>query len=185
MTNVIFEFDIRAIYGVKNLLGYIDEPNRGACNKLLEDNLDLFSKSPGSSANHQAWPGGYLDHVYDTMVVGRRLHSCLSGLKKLNITISDIMLVMFLHDLEKPWKYVENKKFASKAERRQFVLDKAAEYNIALDDNVINALKYVEGEGDDYSGTRRVMSPLAAICHMADITSARIWPVKDGLPLFR
>ena len=35
-------------------------------------------------------------------------------------------------------------------------------------------LKYVHGEGDDYRKDRRVMSPLAALCHMADVGSARI-----------
>ena len=37
-----------------------------------------------------------------------------------------------------------------------------------------NGMKYVEGEFDDYSNRRRAMGPLAALCHLADVTSARI-----------
>ncbi|MEZ4211230.1 MAG: hypothetical protein R3B39_03005 [Candidatus Paceibacterota bacterium] len=29
----------------------------------------------------------------------------MSYLRKLNFTISDALLILFLHDIEKPWKY--------------------------------------------------------------------------------
>jgi hypothetical protein len=63
----------------------------------------------------------------------------------------------------------------TKAERAIFRLNKLAEYKIVLTDDQSNALRYVEGEGNDYSNAKRVMGPLAAFCHLCDVTSARIW----------
>ena len=36
------------------------------------------------------------------------------------------------------------------------------------------ALKYIHGEGDDYSGKERKMNRVGAICHAADVLSARV-----------
>lgn len=155
----------------------IDEPNASACKRLLEDNLELFLKAPGSSHNHQAWPGGYLGHVYDTMHIGMELYFALSAMNRpLDFSYSDVLLVMFLHDLEKPWKYCDPSiDLSTKLQRKAFRAAKIAEYGITLTDAQQNALDYVEGEYEDYSSKKRVMGPLAALCHMADVASARIW----------
>lgn len=158
------------------LIDYIDRPNRECCGNLLNENSVLMLKSPGSSHNHQAWEGGYLDHVAETMRVGHRLFYALGNIHDLPFTLSDVMLVLFLHDLEKPWKYVAGIKFADKRERRDFRYNKIKEYGIELTPGQINAIDYVEGEIHDYSNTERKMGPLAALCHMADIASARLWP---------
>jgi hypothetical protein len=47
-------------------------------------------------------------------------------------------------------------------------------FEIDLTQEHIDALKYIHGEGDDYSKDRRVMSPLCAFCHCCDVISARI-----------
>ena len=47
-----------------------------------------------------------------------------------------------------------------------------------------NALRYAEGEKEDYHPTKRIMNPLAAFVHCCDTISARIWfdePKKSGL----
>ena len=35
--------------------------------KLLKDHAEKFEIARGSSHNHQAWDGGYLDHVVETL----------------------------------------------------------------------------------------------------------------------
>lgn len=154
-----------------------------ACRALYRDHTALFQTAPGSSANHQAWPGGYHDHVVETMNVGLVLHDALSACRPLPFTRSDVLLVLFLHDVEKPWKYEIREgvlqpiaDLASKSAQRAFRAEKLAEYGIRLTTEQANALRYVECEGADYSRERRVMQPLAALCHMADVASARLWP---------
>lgn len=58
---------------------------------------------------------------------------------------------------------------------RMAEMKKDKEYDIALTPQQENALRYVEGEGDDYSSERRVMNELAAFYHMCDVASARIF----------
>lgn len=85
----------------------------------------------------------------------------------------DAPVVLFLHDIEKPWRPRED--LQTKAQRAAFRLSMVDAYGIRLTEMQKNALKYVEGEGDDYRSDRRVMSELAAFCHMCDVASARIW----------
>lgn len=146
--------------------------------------------SPGSTHNHQAWPGGYIGHIAETMRLAVHLYDGLTMMasfpekRKVPFELKDAFLVMFLHDLEKPWKYVDKLKFKTKPDRHVFRLVKLAEFGIQLNSEHENALRYVEGEFEDYSPHARVMGPLAAFCHMCDIASARIWfdePRHDGL----
>lgn len=164
-------------------INLIDEPHQRACRKILYDNLQLFKRVQGSTNNHQAWPGGYLEHVQETMNIVRVLYNYLKALRRFRFSLSDALLVMFLHDIEKPWKYqvgADGKlehipTLRTKEAQHAFREAKLTEYGIVLTDEQQNALRYVEGELNDYTNLRRVMGPLAALCHMADIASARIW----------
>lgn len=96
---------------------------------------------------------------------------------------SDVLLIFFLHDLEKPWRIevmedgaVRNRPgLDTKEAFKKFREDKLVEYGIVLTPALLNALTYVEGEMNDYSSKRRVMNELAAFCHKVDVHSARIW----------
>ena len=171
----------------------IDEPNRSGCLKLFQDNYKLFRTSFGSSRNHQAWPGGYDDHIRDAMNIGIVLYQTLNQLRSLPFSLSDVLLCVYLHDLEKPWAYEngddENlrrtKVFKSKENQHAFRLKKMREYNIVLTPEQENGIKYAEGELNDYTPKQRTMGPLAAFSHLCDITSARIWfgfPAESGDP---
>jgi hypothetical protein len=151
------------------------EANHKRCVELVAKFEDLFEQAQGSSHNHQAWPGGYIDHVYDTMNLSIDLYAVLRGPSRnpLPFELNDAFLVLFLHDLEKPWKSVRT--FASKEERLTFKMQMINDYGIVLTPEQVNAIRYTEGEGDDYSSTRRVMNELAAFCHMCDVASARIF----------
>jgi hypothetical protein len=170
-------------YGIDEMLRLIDEPNRSACARILAANRQLFEAVPGSTHNHQAWPGGYLDHVQEIMNIAIVLHDELERLRPLPFTRSDLLLVVFLHDLEKPWKYElgddghlrHRPELATKDAHQKFRLDKLAEFGVVLAAEHENGLRYVEGELGDYTNRRRAMGPLAAAAHMCDVASARLW----------
>lgn len=173
------------------LVVQIDGNNGAACARLLADNRKLFETVQGSTHNHQAWPGGYVDHVTEVMNVAVVLYDTLNAKRPLPFTLSDALLVLFLHDVEKPWKYeigpdghLQHVAMQiTKADHHVFRMRKLAEYGISLTPEQLNGLKYVEGELSDYSNRQRVMGPLAAFCHLCDVTSARIWfdhPLAEG-----
>ena len=176
-------------HSLENLIEMIDEPNRTICLRILKDNRTLFETVQGSSHNHQAWPGGYFDHVKDVMNIGVVLYGQLNLIRSLPFILSDVLLVLFLHDIEKPWKYeIVDGIFRikptldEKPAQREFRNRKLQEYGILLTSDQENGMMYVEGEYKDYSPKQRMMNPLAALCHLADVTSARIWfdyPAKN------
>lgn len=111
------------------------------------------------------------------------MYDSLSSLRKLPFSKSDVVIVIFSHDLEKPWKYekkidgsFEHKSsFKAKNSHQDFRIKKLKEYKIVLTQSQKNAVQYIEGEKNDYTNKKRVMGPLAAFCHTCDIISARLW----------
>lgn len=171
-----------AYYSLEKLVTLIDEPNRSACVRILSDHWDLFATVQGSTHNHQAWPGGYFDHVREAMNIAVVLYQQLSALRPLPFSLSDILLVVYLHDIEKPWKYelvdgqLQHKAdMQGKAAHQAFRMAMLAKYGVTLTADHENGLKYAEGELADYTNQRRVMGPLAALAHMCDVASARLW----------
>lgn len=158
---------------ISSRLNQLDPATRAGCKALMAAHLDRFRAAAGSSCNHQAWPGGYLDHVAETMRIAEALYRGLSLVRPPPFRLNDALLVMFLHDLEKPWK--KDQDLRTKKDRRDFRDSMISAWDIHLSNEQRNALLYVEGEGDDYSPHRRVMGELAAFCHMCDVASARIW----------
>ncbi|MFT5849816.1 MAG: hypothetical protein ACI9H6_000638 [Patiriisocius sp.] len=169
---------------IEQLIGMIDEPNCGICLHILQDNRQLFETARGSTHNHQTWDGGYIDHVTDGMNYARHLYAFDKAFgRPLPFSLSDALLVFFLHDLEKPWRILVNQQgqasnregLATKAEFKQFREDKLANYGLELNPNQLNGFTYVEGEIADYSSKRRVMNELAAFSHKVDNWCARGW----------
>lgn len=171
-------------YTIDEMIGMIDEPNRSACRRILEENRSLFQTVQGSTNNHQAWFGGYIDHVREIMNIVIVLYYQLNALRPLPFSLSDALLVTYLHDLEKPWKYELGQggqlneidaMRGNKPAQHAFRFKKLAEYGIELAPEQHNGMLYVEGELASYSSRERVMGPLAALCHLADVASARVW----------
>jgi hypothetical protein len=183
-------------YTMQQLIAMMDEPNRSVCQRIMDDNVELFSSAPGSTHNHQTWEGGYWDHVVEVMNLWVLLYQTFEATGRLDqliaeekFTLADGLPVLFLHDIEKPWRCLIidghpmwgedgqleiDPALASKAERKAFAAAKLQEYGIELSPQQQNALKYVEGIRDeDYTPGSRLMLPLAALCHMCDMLSAR------------
>jgi hypothetical protein len=168
---------------IEQMLELIDEPNRSACCRILVDNRKLFLEVYGSTNNHQSWPGGYLDHVQEIMNIAVVLHDQLNSIRPLPFSLSDLLLVVYLHDVEKPWKYelLEDNKLhhkpsmKNKEDHQTFRMAKLAKYGVDFTAEHENGLKYAEGELSGYSNQFRAMSPLACVAHMCDVASARLW----------
>lgn len=171
-------------FSIEELISFIAEPNRTACFKILNENRALFEKVRGSTHNHQTWDGGFIDHCTDTMNYAYHLYDFNASFgRPLPFTKSDGILIMFLHDLEKPWRIevmqdgtVRNRPgLDTKEAFKKFREDKLVEYGLSLNAYQLNGLTYVEGEIKDYSSKHRVMNELAAFCHQCDNWSARAW----------
>lgn len=180
-------------YTIEQMFAMIDEPNRTACFRIFLENRKLFQTVQGSTHNHQAWPGGYQDHVQEIMNIAAYLYPRMHMLRSLPFSLSDALLVLFLHDIEKPWKYEigsdgelqHTASFRTKKAQHEFRSEKLREYDITLTLEQENGMRYVEGELNDYTNRRRVMCPLAAFCHTCDVWSARGWfnhPLEQNDP---
>jgi hypothetical protein len=157
--------------GIISQLLVIDDENIFKCMDLLNYFIENFPEAPGSSHNHQSYNGGYYKHINDILKYSKKMYKQLSKFGKLEFSLSDAILILFLHDIEKPIKYGLDTKESDYEIRERLM----SEFNIILTDEHKNALKYIHGEGQDYSKDKRVMSPLCAFCHCCDVISARIF----------
>lgn len=162
-----------SIYEIIDLLG--KDPIRDKLLCMMKDNQELFFKSKGSATKHQAWEGGYIDHITECCNIAIKLYETLNTLRPLPFSLNDCIIVMFLHDLEKPWLYGGEVSFKKRDDRSLFREEMLKRYDIILTKEQKIAFKYVEGEGTDYSESERVMNPLGALCHCCDIISGRLW----------
>lgn len=175
--------EIQKYLPLEILIDSIEQPYQKACVKLLETNYNLFKTTPGSIKNHQAYSGGYIHHLEEVMNIAIELYATLSALRELPFSLSDSLLVLYLHDIEKPWKYEKNESgeliikesLYDKEAQYDFQLNKASEYGIELTDEHKNALQFINGEGTKYTYYERTRGPLAAFCGACDAISARIW----------
>lgn len=165
------------------LLSRINTPNRQPAAALWLDLKTHLPQAWGSTKSHHAWDGGYRDHVQEVMNVAMVLYASLSAERTLEFELGSALLVLFLHDCEKPFRHATDKQlrqFAWITQRpgksdKNFQKQLITHYGFRLSDEEWNGLHYVEGEGSDYLEGRRTQLPLAAFCHVCDTVSARIW----------
>lgn len=180
----------RHLLSLMDWIERIEGPNQEIVMRVMQDPeiSELIMTAPGSRAAHQAFPGGYQEHVRQTMFIASHLYDLviLTGLMEQlpqheQFTESDALLVLFLHDIEKPFLFrcdsdgsVSIRTPMTKPERTQFRTDFIERFGFILDERHQNALDFVEGVRDHlYVPGNRADKPLAAICHAADNTSAR------------
>ncbi len=164
------------------MLDKLPEPNRTACMRLYDENRQRLLEARGSTHNHQAWDGGYFDHVQEVMNYATLFYRMETSTgRPLPFTLEDAWLALFLHDIEKPWRFERVNgewrnigTMQNKADRDAFRRKKIAEYGIILTPEVENAVRYAEGEGEDYRSDRRVSNELAGFVHVCDHFSARV-----------
>jgi hypothetical protein len=115
-------------------------------------------------------------------------------LRPLPFTLHDLIISLFGHDIEKPWKYEIGEDgqwrhtdyFKTKQDAQDFRLNKLTEYKIKLTPLQVNAIEYAEGEIDGkYNNRQRMSSELAGMTHMMDYLSARVrhnYPLEENDP---
>jgi hypothetical protein len=161
---------ISGMLDLNEMIDLIDEPQRSECKRFMEKNRRLICSSKGSATKHQAWPGGYHDHISEVMRICMTLYLGSTAVRPLSFSRSDALFGCFLHDIEKIWKH------ALLPEDRDYIdKDKLLREEFTLNDDHWNAIHYAHGEGDDYHPTDRIQCPLAAFVHHCDNHSARIW----------
>ncbi len=158
---------------ISNLLK-LEGSNMSKCMNLLNYFIEEFPNAYGSTpniGNHQNYESGYYNHISSVIDYANILYKNLSKLGELEFSLSDAILVLFLHDIEKPIKYNTDTLETSSEIRNRLI----SEFDINLNEEHIKALKYIHGEGEDYRKDQRIMNPLCAFCHCCDIISARIF----------
>lgn len=164
--------------------------NKAAIEKFMADgdNRQRVLTAPGSRSAHHAWRGGYQEHLRQTFMIASHNLELMERIGRMDelpdhekFSLSDAIVVMFLHDIEKPFVYkisdngmVATDQLMDKAQRRKFRADVIDRYGFALTTTMANALQFVEGERDaDYVPGGRAEQPLASLCQVADNFSAR------------
>lgn len=167
---------------VERGIDLMEDKYRNICLQILNDYRDLIINAPGSRHNHQTWPGGYIDHVAECFELADYFIQ-FKPARDRNFSLSDAYLVIFLHDVEKPFAYsfdendkiIVNPELKDKVAKKEFRDALIKRYRINLTEMHKNALAYIEGvPSEDYSAEGRVMGELAAFCHVVDTWSARV-----------
>ena len=174
---------------LQKLISKMTPRQQSVCMGIISDFKSKFDKIPGSLHNHQAWIGGYRDHVEEILNIACVVYTALNKKRKLDFTLGESLFVLFLHDLDKLYRYeicsdgsIISRDYCSSNYLKSIRQMLHKKYKYVMRNEELDALKYVHGEGDSYSSKKRVMHPLAALVHCADIISARIWYNKgqDG-----
>ena len=163
---------------LQDYLDALDDPRRAAVLAFHDTHRDLIYRAHGSSHNHQAWPGGYADHLAETLRIAEVLYTGLSALRPLPFTLASAHICLYLHDIEKIWQYTTGLP-ADFNKGDIYTQQLPTVYGLPLTADELNALEYAHGEGDDHRKDKRVMNELAALVHAADNLSARLWH-SDG-----
>jgi hypothetical protein len=162
---------------IKPVVTYLENLNDDRREAILQfhaDHFDLIERSRGSQTKHQAWEGGYVDHLGEIFRIAEANYSALNGIRPLPFSLDAALIVLYFHDIEKIWKYTVGLSTDFDKDRYYDVTLKEV-YGIAFTPEERNGLHYIHGESEsEYDPHVRKAGPLAAFCHAADILSARM-----------
>ena len=146
-----------------------------------------FTIAPAAVKYHHNWQGGLYIHTEQVMNIAVDLFN--EWKDKLTVKLDDIIIVSFIHDLNKMYKYKlrplsekeKNKPFYTYKYKEKTtypsemdVLRILAEHNISLTRQQTEALAWHHGGWSDASKVYKSNSQLAAFIHIADLFSARV-----------
>lgn len=148
-----------------------DDVRREKLRKFHSEHWVIFNEAKGSMHKHQNWKGGYRNHIEQCLDIVDTLFERYWFAK---FSTDSVIFVLYFHDIEKMFKYGAGKDFTEK--------EKEALLKEFLTVEEQEAVKYIHGEPDsEYNKTERIMSPLCAVCHSADILSARAFYDRKGI----
>jgi len=150
--------------------------------RFHHDHEQLIKKAKGSKKKHQAWEGGYVDHLVECLLIGETMYEGLAWLRDLPFEWHNVVKVIYFHDVEKIFKYSdlepprwEIHRAIVEDENKKFLYEHALPdvYDILFTEEELNALTHIHGEKD--YGEERIIGRLGAFCHCCDMLSARMW----------
>lgn len=168
---------------------YLNDNLKEKVLKMYDDITEDFAFYPASIKYHHNYSGGLQQHTLEVMDNAFKIYKLFDKeFKNKLITESDIVLVAFIHDLEKLTKYNKNKNHDSDNFQPNIyefeynynkldchdsakVVNICAKYGISLSDKQLNALSFHHGGWTKDGGK---MHALAVLLHMADLMSANV-----------
>lgn len=170
--------DVRAVgrsgFIVEPTLAQLVDPRRDALLTFHEAHRHLMKSAPGSRSKHQAWDGGYLDHIGECFKLAGNLYPVVCAHGPVEFSLESALVVLYLHDIEKPFRY--SKLSPGPIDKEVFLEALPRSWGISLSADEQNGLRYVHGEPDsEYNPNTRLMGPLASFCHAVDNLSARLF----------
>jgi hypothetical protein len=160
---------------IDRFLGVLTGPRASALRRFHETHIGMFGQARGSSSNHQAWEGGYEDHLVQVLSYACWNYEMMRRTfgVEFDFGLDSVIFVSYFHDVEKMFKY-SRVGLPEGWDKETFLLETLQnDWGIEFTAEERNALKYAHGEGCDYRKDVRVMGRLAAILHAADVLSAR------------
>src|SRR3989344_8253138 len=143
---------------LQKLISKMAPHQQSVCRGIMSDFKSKFDKIPGSLHNHQAWIGGYRDHVEEILNIACVVYTALNKKRKLDFTLGESLFVLFLHDLDKLYRYeicsdgsIISRDYCSSNYLKSIRQMLHKKYKYVMRNEELDALKYVHGEGDSYS----------------------------------
>jgi hypothetical protein len=177
------------------------EPLRSVI-QLTHDSLkDRIYSQPAAVDKHHWWPAGWSDHTAQVMDISNKLWKDILE-KTPFISQDDVLLVAFVHDLDKLWRYrpTTNKKLLDKGRTFEYNDDlvpytdtsktvaECYKRGIHLEDRHLEAIDHHHGGwsfdiSSVYAPYGRNMTSLSTILHCADMMSSKIYGEIEPLVL--
>lgn len=93
---------------ISDVIGLMkDDKTRESLSRMYAHFKERMEEAPAGAKHHHHWPGGYAQHVREVMISAVMIYKGLCQIKPFfNVTLDDIIIVTFLHDLEKVETYI-------------------------------------------------------------------------------
>jgi len=152
--------------------------------KMYDDIEQAMQNAPASTKFHHRDKGGLFRHTKEVMEIGLQLYDILlADMRKRAITKDDVIIVTFIHDIEKLVKYRRMKEptayqtFEYNYDKvdindTAFIVHFVTKYGLALTEKHLNSLTFSHG---GWSRDRGKMMPLAVLLHAADLLSTNLY----------
>jgi hypothetical protein len=166
-----------------------DEHVRKCADKILDYVAKEYVSKPSSIGHHHFYKGGMGKHIKEVMNIALELYDLHPDWYE--CTRDDVILVGFVHDLDKLDKYIDSEdwmkqeKYGSKMfmyAPDKMKLGKAAEtvmvcaqHGLVLTPMQVNAISYHHGGWSEEKIGVQHMTPLCLLMHCADLMSSKIF----------
>jgi HD superfamily phosphohydrolase YqeK len=171
---------------IRDYLGEVRMPAlRKNLLKLYDDLEEKLKTNPASTKYHHNYIGGLYTHTLEVMQFALDLFEQYKDKFVKHFTRDDVILIAFVHDLEKTTKYKKNTSYNAGITEPAFIynyskvdMNDTAEvvnligsYGLHLSDMQLNALGMHMG---GWSVDRGKLTCLAALIHIADLLSTNL-----------